>query len=206
MLCHLGNTSGKTVLDLGAGKAETLIELKRKHPFTRAIALELIEPNNLAEIRKCGVEYRISNLEADNLEELQGQCDFVLCGDVLEHTIDPWQVLRKIRRLLKPNGTLVVSIPNVAYWKVLCAVILKNDFKYTTSGILDRSHLRFFTKISFMRTLQECGFSVSSIYSKTAKENRVKTVINKATHGILEPFMTIQYIVVSTPDGTDGAN
>jgi SAM-dependent methyltransferase len=70
--------------------------------------------------------------------------DALLFLDVLEHLVDPWNVLRESHRLLRPGGSIFVSLPNVAYWSVRKELAL-GRWRYTESGLLDRTHLRFFT-------------------------------------------------------------
>lgn len=85
--------------------------------------------------------------------------DAALLLDVIEHTADPRALLEKTARRLRPGGTLLVSVPNVAHWSVRFALLF-GRFEYATSGLLDRTHLRFFTRRSFVRTLREAGLTV----------------------------------------------
>jgi len=86
----------------------------------------------------------------------------VVCGDVLEHLADPDGTLRRLVSLQRPGSMFVVSVPNVAnFWVRLN--LLCGRFDYTDRGILDRTHLRFFTRRSFMRFLSESGLNVQRI-------------------------------------------
>jgi SAM-dependent methyltransferase len=87
--------------------------------------------------------------------------DLALLLDVIEHTPDPRETLERTARRVKPGGTLLVSVPNVAHWSVRIPLLL-GRFEYQKSGILDRTHLRFFTRRSFLRTLREAGLEVES--------------------------------------------
>ena len=95
---------------------------------------------------------------ADRAELLAG-FDFVLLGDVLEHLVDPWAALSFVRGLLAPGGVAVVSIPNVAAWPVRLG-LLAGRFDYTDFGLLDRTHLRFFTRRSAHDLARRAGFRV----------------------------------------------
>ena len=92
---------------------------------------------------------------ADKLEP--EQFDVVLAGDVLEHLSVPHHVLRACRALLKPSGTLVVSLPNIAHVDARLA-LLQGRFDYRPWGLLDDTHLRFYTKESAGQLLGEAGF------------------------------------------------
>jgi 2-polyprenyl-3-methyl-5-hydroxy-6-metoxy-1,4-benzoquinol methylase len=85
--------------------------------------------------------------------------DFVLLGDVLEHLIDPSSTLAFTRELLAPGGIVVVSIPNVAAWPVRLGLLL-GRFDYGDFGILDRTHLRFFTRVSVHELVRGAGFAI----------------------------------------------
>ena len=89
--------------------------------------------------------------------------DVVVCGDVLEHLPRPEALLGRIREWLAPGGTLLVSLPNVANVTVRAALLL-GQFPYADRGILDRTHLRFYTRRSARRLLEDAGFRVERVF------------------------------------------
>ena len=89
--------------------------------------------------------------------------DLVVCNDVIEHIADTWGMLRDVRGKLAPGGQFIGSVPNVRYVFNLMALLFARDWRYKDIGIRDRTHLRFFTKRSFRRTLAECGFEVERL-------------------------------------------
>jgi SAM-dependent methyltransferase len=91
--------------------------------------------------------------------ELNEQFERIVFADLLEHLPDPIPVLAGYRRLLAPGGRLLVSLPNVAAWTVRLELLF-GRFEYAESGILDRTHLRFFTRASGRRTLEAAGYRV----------------------------------------------
>jgi len=100
----------------------------------------------------------VGDLDAGTLwQDLEAeQFDAITLGDVLEHLRDPLATLRAAVRTLKPSGIVVISIPNVAHGDVRMA-LLEGDFKYHETGLLDRTHLRFFTKTELSRLIREAG-------------------------------------------------
>jgi len=88
--------------------------------------------------------------------------DAVVCADVLEHLPRPEDLLARIRAWLRPGGTLLVSVPNVANVSVRAALLL-GRFPYAERGILDRTHLRFYTRRSARRLVEEGGFRVRRV-------------------------------------------
>lgn len=102
----------------------------------------------------------IGDLETMAIPGEAGEYDAVLCGDVLEHLRNPVEVLRRIHPLLKPDGRLVVSVPNVANILVR-GQLLFGRFRYTDRGLLDRTHVHFYTKATLREDLAEAGFAIS---------------------------------------------
>lgn len=88
--------------------------------------------------------------------------DCVVFNDVLEHLVDPWAALEATTPMLRPGGTVVASIPNVRALRVLLNLVVRGDWEYRELGILDRTHLRFFTKRSMVRLFEEAGYEVVS--------------------------------------------
>lgn len=91
---------------------------------------------------------------------IEGNYDVVIFGDVLEHLLDSEQALRRSRGLLAPGGRVIVSLPNIANARIRLSLLFGN-WEYADSGILDRTHLRFFTLKSAREMFARCGFKVS---------------------------------------------
>lgn len=89
--------------------------------------------------------------------------DCVFFNDSLEHFVDPFSYLAEIRKKLRPGGFVVASIPNVRHYKVLFDLLFRGDFRYTDAGVLDRTHLRFFTPNSMRRLFEEAGFEILTL-------------------------------------------
>jgi len=85
--------------------------------------------------------------------------DVVLLIDVLEHLENPASALRRVFPLLRPSSRIVIALPNVAHWSVR-SQLLRGRFEYEDSGILDRTHLRFFTRDSAQRMLEGAGLEI----------------------------------------------
>ncbi|MBU0734196.1 MAG: class I SAM-dependent methyltransferase, partial [Proteobacteria bacterium] len=101
------------------------------------------------EVITCPVE------EAD----LTGGFDLVNCGDILEHLRDPWAMLNRIHSLLRDEGYLVMSVPNVGHWSIV-RNLMRGAFQYIPSGLLCATHLRWFTESSIRKALEKAGFSI----------------------------------------------
>lgn len=90
-----------------------------------------------------------------------GYFDCIVCNDVLEHLVDPWAVLSRLKEKCTPDAILVASIPNIRHHKIVRKLIWPGQWEYVDSGILDRTHLRFFTRSSAVALVVSSGFAVT---------------------------------------------
>jgi GT2 family glycosyltransferase len=93
-----------------------------------------------------------------------GSFDAIICADILEHLREPGRLLRQARAWLAPGGSVVASIPNVRHHSVLCS-LLQGNWTYEPAGLLDRTHLRFFTRREVEKLLTRAGFAVEGMWS-----------------------------------------
>ena len=100
-----------------------------------------------------------------------GQFDAIVCGDILEHLRDPDRLLRQAKDWLKPDGTLVASIPNVRHHSVVRSV-LEGNWTYESAGLLDRTHLRFFTRREIEKLFFRAGFAIDEMRSVVGPADR----------------------------------
>ena len=106
--------------------------------------------------------YTGSAEDPELLRELSGPYDVVVFADVLEHIADPASLLRKVAPLLAEAGIIIASLPNVANFRVRFQLLF-GRFEYTETGILDKTHLRFFTKKTAAGLFRDAGFEVVDV-------------------------------------------
>lgn len=147
---------GLSVLDVGFGAGQLA---RRIRPYCRYLAGIELDPDAARE----GAAYFDDPVLEDVVRGLSGPWrepfDVVVAADILEHLPEPGQALELFRPLLRAGGTLLVSLPNVANVTVRLA-LLAGRFPRTDRGILDRTHLRFFTRESGRELLAEHGFRI----------------------------------------------
>lgn len=121
-----------------------------------------VEPNPEAARAAASRMHRVLTGRYDQVADQlpDGHFDMVVCNDVIEHMDDHDAFFEAIKRKLRPGGFIVGSIPNVRHVTALFKLLILKDWKYSESGILDRTHLRFFTEKSLRRALQEHGYSI----------------------------------------------
>lgn len=89
--------------------------------------------------------------------------DFIIMADVLEHLINPENFLKKLHKKISGKTTLLISVPNIASWVMRKQLFFKGDFEYQESGLLDKTHLHFYTVNALPKILSGCGWKVLKI-------------------------------------------
>lgn len=154
-LCALVPPTARRVLDVGcAGGA-----LGRALKHERGIEVRGIEPVVEQAERARAVLDDVHVGTADDIPATWPRPDCIIFADVLEHLVDPWAAVKKARALLEPGGTLVVSIPNVLHHSVVRDLV-RGRFDYRDAGVLDRTHLRFFTEKTARELIEQGGFHI----------------------------------------------
>lgn len=146
---------GRRVLDVGCGRGQMGSILHEK--FGCAVTGIEINPEFA---RECTHYDRVLIGSVENeslLDQLEGKFDVILCGDVLEHLRGPGLVLRAFHRLLTPEGRLLISVPNVAQFRIRW-MLLRGRWDYTAEGIMDETHLRWFTLKTLRALVAQCGW------------------------------------------------
>lgn len=122
-----------------------------------------------------------------------GYFDCIVCADVLEHLLDPWSTVGKLKKLLTPGGTIVASIPNVGFHRIIRG-LLKGRWRYADAGILDRTHLRFFTLKGIEELFSINGMTIETLYRKIDFGANMK-ILNFLCFDKLKESLVIQYVV-----------
>lgn len=186
----------EVVLELGCGSGATLKWLKAQHHCQRTYGVELFP--QAASLAAQGVD---EVLQGD-IEHLQlpwpaAHFDLILCLDVLEHLVDPWQVLARLMTHLKPGGRVIASIPNVRNWRALGPLLFAGRWQYAQTGILDKTHLRFFTRESALELMQSSGLQVQAMQRLPLSSPGKSRLANQLTLGLCKEFLTLQYLIAA---------
>jgi len=158
ILAALGGGGGRRVLDVGA--ADGFLAERLTACGWQVTALERDPALADAARGKCR-EVVVVDLDRDS-PPLDGPFDAALYGDVLEHLSDPLAVMRRLNSLLAPGALVIVSVPNVAHLWVRLSLLF-GRFEYADRGILDGTHLRFFTRRTFLDFLDRTGLEVREL-------------------------------------------
>lgn len=147
------------VLDVGCGAGALGAALKAERPGLEVLGLEgFPEAAERARERLDGV-FCLDLDALDALPEELGTFDAIIFGDVLEHLRDPARLLRTLRDALTEDGVIICSIPNVKHWTVVMPLLVHDRWEYQDAGLLDRTHVHFFTLEEIDLMLGACGFA-----------------------------------------------
>jgi 2-polyprenyl-3-methyl-5-hydroxy-6-metoxy-1,4-benzoquinol methylase len=149
----------QTILDIGCATGYLGAEIKKKG--NRVYGVEISE-KMAKEAKKILDEIVIGNIEEIELPWPEKFFDIIICADILEHLFDPEKVLISLKRYLKDNGLLIVSIPNVANWSIR-KELLFGRFNYQAKGLLDEGHVKFFTYDSAKKMIERAGYKTKEV-------------------------------------------
>ena len=161
-LLDLLDTAPGCVLEIGCGGGANLSELKRRYPACRTVGVELQPEAAAVALRHHAVDEVRSGdiLDAAAVDFADASFDVIVMSHVLEHFSEPARVIARALPWLAPQGRLLVALPNVRHVSVLLELFWRGDFRYRDAGILDATHLRFFTRKSALRFFQHNGLQV----------------------------------------------
>ena len=208
ILRWLGDGRGRRVLDVGA--ADGIVSRRLTARGWRVTGVE--GDPALAQAGAPHCERMIAaNLNRET-PEVGGPFDAIVYGDVLEHLIDPLRVLVELDRALAPDGFVIVSVPNIAHLYIRLLLLL-GRFDYIDRGILDDTHLRFFTERSLRALIADAGLTIDRFTATPAPLYQVLPASwhrpwVAATHAInaviarnLRRLLGYQLIVLARPKG-----
>jgi len=207
----------RRVLELGCAGGALGAELKRRFPQASVVG---VEP---AEAAADLAATRLDRVIRARLEEIDyaaeglapGTFDTIIAADVLEHVFNPWQALVRMKPLLAPGGQLVASIPNVRNAMLVAALAVNGRWEYRDRGLLDITHLRFFTLEEIRRLFAQTGYRfeahaarlsppLKGVYEKNRDKARVTLQLGRLTLADLTPpelleLCTEQFCVRARP-------
>jgi 2-polyprenyl-3-methyl-5-hydroxy-6-metoxy-1,4-benzoquinol methylase len=180
------------ILEIGCGNGDTSAYAKQAGKCGWACGVELcVEPAEAAKTKLDRV--LVGNVEQIDFEIAEGSLDAVLMSEVLEHLVDPWAVVRRLFPLLRSGGIVMAGSPNVAHRRVIWGLI-RGDWNYEPEGVMDRTHLRWFTPRTYRRMFEEAGFVVDEVGPASAPRLRSR-VLNALTFGASSHLFMTQIVL-----------
>ncbi len=184
--------SNATILELGCGSGGTGRAVLAAGKAGRYVGIELNEAAASVAAESLS-EVLVGDVQTLSLESYSDQFDALIISEVLEHLTDPWDVLRKLVTCVKVGGAIYASSPNIAYWGVLKELFL-GRFEYRPSGMMDRTHLRWFTPGSFSDLFETSGVKIKFLRPMRAPGWKAQA-LNGLTGGRLSHLFMAQMFV-----------
>lgn len=178
---QLPDAPGAAILEVGCGSGGTGALALATGKCGQYHGIE-IEPVAAARAKTLLTEVLVGNVETMELTYPEA-FDVIIISEVLEHLIDPWAVVSRLLRLLKPSGMLVATSPNVSHWRVIGA-LFRGRFDYCEMGVMDRTHLRWFTPATFHQMFVDAGFVVDRV-GPSGGFGTVAHAVNRVTGGAI---------------------
>ena len=193
-ILNLIPTTAKSIIDLGCGTGTLGKALKEKQPcHVTGIELDREAVNTAC--------LNLDKVIQDNLNRydptlIDKKYDCIILADILEHLIAPWAILKKFANVLEANGTVIASIPNIAHpW--IISQLQKGLFRYELAGILDITHLRFFTKTTIGQLFYKAGLKIKVITPWPNEKSPIQYHVT-ATKPVLEHKNPLTTILILT--------
>jgi len=194
---NLISGTGLRVLDLGCSTGVLGAELIRRGSASYVDGVEI--DSAAAEIAR----RHLRNVWTRSLEDIapasdvEGPYDVIVTADVLEHVSDPWKLLSDLRSILSARGRIVASIPNIRYWSVIYNLAVRGRFEYQNAGVLDRTHLRFFTRHGIQNLFESTGYDIETIVPNHFAHRGLNAVAAR----MIGDLAHVQYLVVARAAG-----
>lgn len=202
-------STSKNIVEIGCSSGALAREFKKMNPDCQYLGVDIDQSYTELAKRYCD-KVMVLNLDDATAEfyiENRHQ-DAWIFGDTLEHLKDPWKVLDNIRAVISTQGSIVACIPNAQHWS-LQARLSVGDFRYQESGLLDKTHLRWFTRQTIIEMFQRTGFSVVEMLPRVFDEPGreiflpvIGAMADKAGFDskiAVSDSMPLQYVVRATP-------
>lgn len=200
----------ENVIEFGCGAGRFLEAYKHSNPEANCVGFEKFESAAHEAQGRCD-HIIVGDAETIDLSDhgyAQSSFDLIIYGDVLEHFVDPWKAIENHLRFLKPGGHICACIPNASHWSIIFELV-NGTFNYKDSGLLDRTHLRFFTKATITEMFNNAGLDIEILKPRAFQTKNtpnglavLSKLFDKPLEQIsanrIEDWSTFQYLVKAT--------
>ncbi len=183
----------KQVLDVGC--SEGLLSKRMNQNNCTIVGIELDTEAGLRAKSFCK-KVIMGDVESIHLNpEYLNYFDVIVFADILEHLKDPLEVLKTFKNYLNDEGYIVISVPNIANWKIRLQLLFGN-FEYSEYGILDSGHLRFFNEKSAKKLVNDAGFEISEFDLSVGDVNKFSKMFHSI--GMIRPnLLAFQFLIIA---------
>jgi 2-polyprenyl-3-methyl-5-hydroxy-6-metoxy-1,4-benzoquinol methylase len=182
------------VLDVGCGSGAMAAKIKNDCSPEEVWGVEVVEEVGLL----AKANPALNKVLIGSIEDLSDQIpdatfSHIVAGDVIEHLIDPWKTVAELKLKLKPDGVLICSLPNIRNFSFFLKLFIVGKFEYKDSGVMDRTHLRFFARKDARALFENAGFTDVSIDTFEHK----KTLVKRLGRLIFGDLLTKRLLIIA---------
>lgn len=184
ILAELPQKSGVRILEIGCGSGETGRVALQTGKADFYFGIEINDESASQASSKIS-EVLCANVEEIDISSVPDNFDVLIMSEVLEHLVDPWSTLLKVTSRMKNGSSVYASSPNLCHYRNVISLI-KGKFEYTDLGVMDRTHLRWFTPDSFSQMFSDVGYKSTYVGPVTKMRAKAKLMdaifLKKMTH------------------------
>lgn len=188
----LTTDSSAVILEIGCGTGGTGASALASGKAGRYVGIE-VDPSAAAIAAKTLTEVVTGDVTQMDLGRFSSSFDALIISEVLEHLTDPGTTLKKLVLCLKPGGAVYASSPNIAHWRIIKDLAV-GRFEYTNDGVMDRTHMRWFTPDSFRQMFEDAGVEVASVRPLVPLRWKAR-LINWLTGGRYHHLFVVQIMI-----------
>jgi SAM-dependent methyltransferase len=187
------------VLEIGCGEGNFSRRLKERGA-AETWGVEIVESAG-ARARQALDHVLVGDISKIVDELPESYFDLVVCNDVLEHLYDPYSVLDRLKSRISASGVVVSSIPNIRYYPTFSQLLIRKKWEYEESGILDWTHVRFFTVRSIREMYERLGYEILRHEGVNPMPDRPRLyrLANFVLRGKLDDMKYSQFVTVARP-------
>lgn len=186
---RLPDNPGARILEIGCARGGTGALALERGKCAEYFGVELHEPS-AAEAKTRLSDVIVGDIEAMDLPFQSEEFDAIIVSEVFEHLVEPWKVVEKLARLLKPGGLFFASSPNISHYRVIHQLI-RGRWRHTDVGVMDRTHLRWFTPEAYAKMFTDAGLQVRSIGPLVPSGGKVR-LLNALTRNAFRHMFWVQ--------------
>lgn len=203
------HSDAKRIIEIGCSSGALAREFRKASPACDYLGIEVDAHYADLASRHCTRTMTLNIEDADaEFWRANSDRDCWVFGDVLEHFIDPWAVLHNVRTIIPAEGNVVACVPNAQHWSIQARLAV-GSFDYQSSGLMDKTHLRWFTRATLLKLFGDTGFRVTQcqprIFNEPAREKFLPVIETMAKQAGADPKLAVadalplQYVISASP-------
>lgn len=186
----------KKILDIGCSSGYLGQYIKQKFNYS-VDGIDINKDDLKIATKNLDKTYHL-DIQLDNLSTIKSKYDVLIFADILEHTTNPQSIIQKFKSKLTKDGIIIISVPNIIHQSIILN-LLNRHWQYTDTGILDKTHLRFFDKTSIIKLIKDSGFKIQKIDFTIHPYPKINNILLKFLLHHQE-FKIFQYIIKATSE------